>query len=87
MRRILIDSDVILDLFVALEPHHTVALHFFSRMELERGAIVATTSPVALANVAYVMAKLKDFLTVAMTHHEGSKRQAHSDEHKPILVI
>jgi len=48
VRSILIDSDVILDLFVALEPHHTVALHFFSRMELARGAIVATTSPVTL---------------------------------------
>ena len=60
MRRILIDSDVILDLFVAREPHHTIALHFFSRLEMERGAIVGTASPVALSNVAYVLAKLED---------------------------
>ncbi|MDE0024992.1 MAG: PIN domain-containing protein [Spirochaetaceae bacterium] len=60
MRRILIDSDVILDLFVAREPHHTIALHFFTHLEIERGGIAATASPVALANVAYVLAKLKD---------------------------
>ena len=60
MRRILIDSDVILDLLVAREPHHAIALHFFSRLEMEKGAITATASPVALANVAYLLAKLKD---------------------------
>ncbi len=59
MRRILIDSDVILDLFVAREPHHTIALHFFSRLEMERDIVAASASPVALANVAYVLAKLK----------------------------
>ena len=60
MHRILIDSDVILDLFIAREPHHTIALHFFSRIEMESGATTATASPVALANVAYILTKLKD---------------------------
>lgn len=58
MPTILIDSDVILDLFVSREPHHTVAMHFFSL--IERDTIVATVSPVALANVAYVLTKLKN---------------------------
>ena len=58
--KILIDSDVILDLFIAREPHHTIALHFFSRLEVDKDAITAATSPVALANVGYVLAKLKD---------------------------
>ena len=60
MHRILIDSDVILDLFIAREPHHAIALHFFSRIETGKGVIVATASPVVLANVAYILAKLKD---------------------------
>ena len=60
MHRILIDSDVILDLFIAREPHHAIALHFFSRIETGKGVIVATASPVVLANVAYILTKLKD---------------------------
>ena len=60
MRRILIDSDVMLDLFVAREPHHTIALHFFTHLEVNSGGIAATASPVALANVASFLAKLKD---------------------------
>lgn len=60
MRKILIDSDVILDLFVAREPHHTVALHFFSLIDRERDTIGAAASPVAIANVAYLLTKLKD---------------------------
>ena len=60
MHRILIDSDVILDLFIAREPHHSIALHFFSRIETGNGVIVATASPVALANAAYILAKLED---------------------------
>ncbi len=60
MRKILLDSDVILDLFVSREPHHTVALHFFSCIDLARDTISATASPVAMANVAYVLSKLKN---------------------------
>lgn len=60
MPTILIDSDVILDLFITREPHHTVAVHFFSRLDFERDTVTATVSPVALANVAYMLTKLKD---------------------------
>ena len=59
VRKILIDSDVILDLFIAREPHHAIALHFFSRLEMDKDAITAAASPVALANVAYILTKLK----------------------------
>jgi len=59
-RKILIDSDVILDLFLSREPHHTYALHFFSHIDVKRASVAAFASPVAIANVGYVLTKLKN---------------------------
>jgi predicted nucleic acid-binding protein len=59
MHSILIDSDVILDLFIDREPHHSVALRFFSYLDLNTDSITGYTSPVALANVAYILTKVQ----------------------------
>ncbi|MEE8440885.1 MAG: PIN domain-containing protein [Spirochaetia bacterium] len=60
MRKILIDSDVMLDLFIAREPHHEAALRFFSYLEANAESVTPFASPVAIANVAYILAKAKD---------------------------
>ena len=60
MRKILIDSDVILDLFVSREPYHEEALRFFSYLETNAQTIGASASPVAIANVAYILTGLKN---------------------------
>ena len=57
MHRILVDSDVILDLFMAREPHHSVALRFFSYLDLNSSTVVGHVSPLAIANVAYILTK------------------------------
>lgn len=57
--RLLVDSDVILDLFLDREPHHSVALQFFSYLERNTDTVVAHASPVAIANVAYILAKVR----------------------------
>lgn len=59
MHRILVDSDVILDLFLDREPHHAIALHFFSYLERNSAAVAAFASPVAIANVAYILTKVR----------------------------
>ena len=59
MHSILVDSDVILDLFLLREPHHTVALQFFSYIEQNPDTITAYVSPLAIANVAYILTKAK----------------------------
>ena len=53
----LLDADVILDLFVNREPHHADALRLFSR--LRRCKIRCATSPVVIANVYYILTRLK----------------------------
>ena len=59
MRRILVDSDVILDLFLDREPHHSVALRFFSHLQVRNAFIRGYLSPVAIANVAYILTKAR----------------------------
>ena len=96
MRRILVDSDVILDLFLDRQPHHDIALHFFSYLEVSRSRFRAFTSPVVIANVAYILAKVKSsrfaidkiaglrqLLHVA-TMSESSVDSAVSDPHKDL---
>lgn len=56
---ILVDSDVVLDLFLAREPHHTVAVLFFSAIDRSPESIDAYVSPVAIANVAYILERAK----------------------------
>ena len=77
-KRILVDSDAVLDLFLDREPHHAVALRFFSHLQRNQQTIEAYVSPVAVANVEYLLSKantqtyainkirgLRNFLSVA----------------------
>lgn len=48
---------MILDLFLDREPHHAVALRFFSYLQRNRETIDAHASPVALADVGYLLSK------------------------------
>ena len=57
MHSVFLDTDVILDLFIHREPHHTEALHLFSFLKSK--GIQGYTSPVVIANVYYMMAKLE----------------------------
>lgn len=58
MDSVFLDTDVILDLFIRREPHHKVALRFFSF--LKKNAIKGITSPVSVANTFYILAKTRD---------------------------
>ena len=52
-----LDADVILDLFIRREPHHAEALRLFSR--LRRAEFRCGTSPLVIANVHYVLCRIK----------------------------
>ena len=58
MNSVFIDTDVILDLFIQREPHHKIALRFFSF--LKKNAIQGFTSPVSVANMYYILEKTKN---------------------------
>jgi predicted nucleic acid-binding protein len=58
MDSVFVDTDVILDLFIRREPHHKIALRFFSF--LKKNAIQGFTSPVSVANTYYILAKTRD---------------------------
>lgn len=57
MTSVFLDIDVILDLFIEREPHHSVALRFFSYLQLHADSIRAYTSPVVIANSGYILGK------------------------------
>jgi predicted nucleic acid-binding protein len=57
MAKVLLDTDVLLDLFLEREPHHTAALQLLS--SLKRTKTACYTSPIVLANVNYILAKAK----------------------------
>ncbi len=57
MRSVFVDTDVILDLFIRRDPHHTNALRLFSH--LRRAETRCFTSPVVVANVYYLLAKIR----------------------------
>jgi len=58
MNSVFIDTDIILDLFIRREPHHSIALRFFSF--LKKNAIEGFTSPVSVANTYYILTKTRD---------------------------
>ncbi len=58
MRSVLLDTDVILDLFVRREPHHAMALKLFSH--LRRSKTKCITAPVVVANLYYLLARLRN---------------------------
>ncbi len=55
--RVFIDTDVLLDVFLEREPHHSVALRLLTH--LRRDATDCFTSAVVLANLNYMLAKAK----------------------------
>ena len=57
MTKIFLDSDVLLDLFIEREPHHTIAQRLLT--VLKRKGLQCYTSPIVLANVNYILAKAK----------------------------
>lgn len=57
MTKVFIDADVLLDLFLEREPHHSVALRLLT--DLRRSDAHCFTSPVVLANMNYILAKAK----------------------------
>lgn len=58
MDSVFIDTDVILDLYIRREPHHTEALRLFT--QLKRSKTQCFTSPIVLANIHYLLSKIKD---------------------------
>lgn len=58
MRSVLLDTNAILDLFVRREPHHGIALKLFSHLRRSKARCV--TSPVVIANLYYLLAKLRN---------------------------
>ena len=59
MTSVFLDTDVILDLFIEREPHHSIALRFFSYLQVHADSIQAYTSPVVIANVGYILGKAR----------------------------
>ena len=57
MTKAFIDADVLLDIFLEREPHHSVALRLLT--ELRRSGTSCFTSAVVLANMNYILAKAK----------------------------
>ena len=58
MNKVFVDTDVILDLFIRREPHHSEALRLFTH--LKRSKTKTCTSPIVVANTYYILATLKD---------------------------
>ena len=57
MRRVFIDSDIILDILMAREPYYTHSAQFFTLIEV--GEIQGHVSPLIFANLHYVLRRIK----------------------------
>ncbi len=57
MTKVFLDTDVLLDVFLEREPHHSVALRLLT--DLRRSGTSCFTSAVVLANMNYILAKAK----------------------------
>jgi predicted nucleic acid-binding protein len=57
MESVLMDSDVVLDLYIDREPRHTGALRLFTC--LRRGKVKCFCSPLASANAYYILSEVK----------------------------
>ncbi len=55
MNRVFLDTDVIIDLYVARQPHHDVALRLFTHLKTAK--VPTFTSGVVVSNAYYVLAK------------------------------
>jgi predicted nucleic acid-binding protein len=58
MDNVFVDTDVVLDLFIRREPHHTEALQLFTN--INRSKVKCFTSPIVIANAYYILSKVKD---------------------------
>ncbi|MCP4137609.1 MAG: PIN domain-containing protein [bacterium] len=58
MKKIFVDSDIILDLFAQRDPFHAYAAELFSL--IDSGKIRAFTSPIVFANLHYILRKLQN---------------------------
>ena len=58
MSSVFVDTDIVLDLFVKREPHHSIALRFFSF--LKKRNVQGITSPIVIANTYYLLARIKN---------------------------
>jgi predicted nucleic acid-binding protein len=58
MDNVFVDTDVVLDLFIRREPHHTEALQLFTHTK--RSKAKCFTSPIVIANAYYILAKVKN---------------------------
>ena len=57
MAKVFLDGDVLLDVFLEREPHHTLALRLLSHLIQSKTS--CCTSPVILANMNYLLTKVK----------------------------
>jgi predicted nucleic acid-binding protein len=57
MTKVFIDTDVLLDIFMEREPHHSAALRLLT--DLRRSGTSCLTSAVVLADMNYILAKAK----------------------------
>jgi len=55
MNRVFLDTDVIIDFYVARQPHHDVALRLFTHLKTSK--VPTFTSAVVISNAYYVLAK------------------------------
>jgi predicted nucleic acid-binding protein len=58
MDSVFLDTDVVLDLFIRREPHHSEALQLFTT--IKRSKTRCFTSPIVIANAYYILSKVKD---------------------------
>lgn len=58
MKKVFIDSDIIIDLFLKREPFYTDTSRLF--VLLEKKKITGYTSPVIMANLFYILSRLKN---------------------------
>lgn len=57
MKKVFIDSDIILDLLAKREPHYIFAARLFTLIDQRK--IIGFTSPIVFANLHYLLKKLK----------------------------
>lgn len=56
IKKVFVDSDIILDLLAKREPHYVYSSQLFTL--IDKGKITAYTSPLAFANLHYLLRKL-----------------------------
>lgn len=93
MSSVFLDTDAILDLLIEREPHHSVALRFFSYLQVHADSIQAFTSPLEIANVSYILQCLdmlhsEERSTVGCNRHKNARLEGgrFTPAKKPMLL-